>query len=289
VRLVVKIIERRCTMLGLYTPPATTLAGDRGAGAEGDQERQNPARPRSIEGRVAAVARARGSRQAEPKGTSKVPSGYECCGKPVQHQCFGFTVRLLASPPRTPLSHKTVSIPQMVSPGGSFLERELGAGRRTSTPDNLVNGHRVPVVWDEQARPCFLCPACGRRHKHLYLDELACRICHHLDYACRMCTGGCLAFTASGDSGVGSASTRDRSHHYPSAHAIASASIGSLIRSGPPLTSTGSSSPLFTTAWEGSFDLRFDHREPPGPDLGVCWRVQRFDFSLSLPIIPKLA
>jgi hypothetical protein len=53
------------------------------------------------------------------------------------------------------------------------------------TPDVLVNGHRVPVVWDEHARPWFLCPACGRRCKHVYLDELACRICCRLDYACR--------------------------------------------------------------------------------------------------------
>jgi hypothetical protein len=43
----------------------------------------------------------------------------------------------------------------------------------------------VPVVWDEHARPWFLCPACGRRCKHVYLDELACRICCRLDYACR--------------------------------------------------------------------------------------------------------
>jgi hypothetical protein len=28
-------------------------------------------------------------------------------------------------------------------------------------------------------------PACGRRCKHLYLDELACRICGGLDYASR--------------------------------------------------------------------------------------------------------
>ena len=53
------------------------------------------------------------------------------------------------------------------------------------TPDILVNGNRIPIVWDEQGRPWFGCPACGRRCKHLYLDELACRICGGLDYASR--------------------------------------------------------------------------------------------------------
>jgi hypothetical protein len=53
------------------------------------------------------------------------------------------------------------------------------------TPDILVNGNRIPIVWDEQGRPWFECPACGRRCKHLYLDALACRICCRLDYASR--------------------------------------------------------------------------------------------------------
>ena len=41
------------------------------------------------------------------------------------------------------------------------------------------------MTWDEQARPWFECPACGRRCKHLYLDALACRVCCRLDYASR--------------------------------------------------------------------------------------------------------
>jgi hypothetical protein len=51
--------------------------------------------------------------------------------------------------------------------------------------DISVNGNRVAVVWDDQARPWFLCAACGRRCEHLYLNELACRICCGLDCACR--------------------------------------------------------------------------------------------------------
>jgi hypothetical protein len=64
-----------------------------------------------------------------------------------------------------------------------FLGVELSSKRRES--DILVNGNRVPIVWDEPGRPWFECPACGRRCKHLYLDELACRICCRLDYASR--------------------------------------------------------------------------------------------------------
>jgi hypothetical protein len=74
---------------------------------------------------------------------------------------------------------------------GAFVEgavTQLAWGDRgyrlaRHTPDILVNGNRVRVAWDEQARPWFMCPTCGRRCKHLYLDELACRICCHLDYA----------------------------------------------------------------------------------------------------------
>src|SRR5262249_61087961 len=53
------------------------------------------------------------------------------------------------------------------------------------TPNILVNGNSILVTWDEQARPWFECPACGRRCKHLYLDALACRVCCRLDYASR--------------------------------------------------------------------------------------------------------
>ena len=49
----------------------------------------------------------------------------------------------------------------------------------------LVDGIRISVTWTEWAVPWFLCPACGQRCKHLYLGELLCRTCCHLDYACR--------------------------------------------------------------------------------------------------------
>jgi hypothetical protein len=50
-------------------------------------------------------------------------------------------------------------------------------------PNILVNGTSVLVVWDVLGRPWFECPGCGRRCKHIYLDELVCRICCRLDYA----------------------------------------------------------------------------------------------------------
>jgi hypothetical protein len=49
----------------------------------------------------------------------------------------------------------------------------------------LVDGIRISVIWTDWAVPWFLCPACGQRCKHLYLGELLCRTCCHLDYACR--------------------------------------------------------------------------------------------------------
>ena len=53
------------------------------------------------------------------------------------------------------------------------------------TPNILFDGVPVLVVWDEQARAWFECRLCGRRCKHVYLNELACRICCGLDYASR--------------------------------------------------------------------------------------------------------
>src|SRR5215469_274955 len=55
------------------------------------------------------------------------------------------------------------------------------------TPNLLVDGTRVPVIWDEPmegcSRPWFECPVCGRRSRHLYLrDPIACRRCHRLRY-----------------------------------------------------------------------------------------------------------
>src|SRR5262249_17721310 len=76
---------------------------------------------------------------------------------------------------------------------GGFVEgavTRLAWGENTyqlarHTPNILVNGNSVLVTWDEQARPWFECPVCGRRCKHLYLDPLACRVCCRLDYASR--------------------------------------------------------------------------------------------------------
>ena len=75
---------------------------------------------------------------------------------------------------------------------GAFAEgtiTRLAWGQKTyhlarHAPNILINGNRVMVVWDEQARPWFECQ-CGRRCKHLYLDALACRTCCGLDYASR--------------------------------------------------------------------------------------------------------
>jgi len=52
-------------------------------------------------------------------------------------------------------------------------------------PNILAGNICVPVVWDLQARPWFLCPRCWRSCKHLYLDEIACRRCCGLDYSSR--------------------------------------------------------------------------------------------------------
>src|SRR5215813_9291164 len=55
----------------------------------------------------------------------------------------------------------------------------------THSPNLWINGNRVLVVWTDWALPWFECPRCGRRCRHIFLDELACRICLRLDYASR--------------------------------------------------------------------------------------------------------
>jgi hypothetical protein len=55
----------------------------------------------------------------------------------------------------------------------------------THRPNLWINGNRVLVVWTDWALPWFECPRCGRRCRHIFLDELACRICLRLDYASR--------------------------------------------------------------------------------------------------------
>jgi hypothetical protein len=61
--------------------------------------------------------------------------------------------------------------------------------RLASRPPNLWIGRNpIPIVWDEPmegvARPWFEC-RCGRRCRHIFLDELPCRKCLRLDYASR--------------------------------------------------------------------------------------------------------
>ena len=76
---------------------------------------------------------------------------------------------------------------------GAFTEgtiTELRWGKKPyqlarQTPDILVNGNRVPIAWDVQGRPWFVCPGCGQHRQHLYLDELLCRRCAGLDYISR--------------------------------------------------------------------------------------------------------
>jgi hypothetical protein len=53
------------------------------------------------------------------------------------------------------------------------------------TPNLFVDGTPVLVVWTDWALPWFECPRCGRRCRHIFLDELACRKCLRLDYAGR--------------------------------------------------------------------------------------------------------
>ena len=63
---------------------------------------------------------------------------------------------------------------------------EKGYRLATRAPNLLVNGNPVLVVWTDWALPWFECPQCGRRCRHVYLlDPIACRRCHHLDYASR--------------------------------------------------------------------------------------------------------
>jgi len=70
------------------------------------------------------------------------------------------------------------------------VETKLQVGKTpyrlaTHTPNLLVDGNHVPVVWTDWALPWFECPRCRRRCRHIFLDELACRKCLRLDYASR--------------------------------------------------------------------------------------------------------
>jgi hypothetical protein len=49
----------------------------------------------------------------------------------------------------------------------------------------LVDGIPIRIDWTDFNLAWFLCPRCGRRCKHLYFDELACRTCLGLENACR--------------------------------------------------------------------------------------------------------
>jgi hypothetical protein len=81
-------------------------------------------------------------------------------------------------------------------------------------PDILVNGNRVPVVWDEQGRPWFECGTCGRRRR---AKRRSIQFVEHLtgdgptvfDHVCRMgwrasCRSGRMRRTAAGGQGRGS-------------------------------------------------------------------------------------
>jgi len=114
---------------------------------------------------------------------------------------------------------------------------ELWAGLRgyqlaTHAPNLWIGETRVLVIWDEQGRTWFECPACGRRCKHLYFDELTCRICLRLDYSSRH-----LHRTVPGIHRIRQLRQRIGADPrpfapLPSAGATTSASTGSLMRSG---------------------------------------------------------
>lgn len=58
------------------------------------------------------------------------------------------------------------------------------------TPDILIDGTCITIVWDEPmpgvGRPWFECPVCGQRCRHVYFrDTIACRRCHCLRHAVR--------------------------------------------------------------------------------------------------------
>ena len=52
-----------------------------------------------------------------------------------------------------------------------------------------INSTDVALTWDEPMsgvpRPWFECPKCRARCRHIYLQQMACRICCKLDYTCR--------------------------------------------------------------------------------------------------------
>jgi hypothetical protein len=62
---------------------------------------------------------------------------------------------------------------------------DKGKPSRHSHTQSFVDGNPVLVVWTDWALPWFECPRCGRRCRHIFLDELACRKCLRLDYASR--------------------------------------------------------------------------------------------------------
>lgn len=43
----------------------------------------------------------------------------------------------------------------------------------------------MPIVQDALGRHWFQCVGCGRRVRHIYLDEVRCRVCLRLDYCSR--------------------------------------------------------------------------------------------------------
>jgi hypothetical protein len=68
-----------------------------------------------------------------------------------------------------------------VAPAGGWL----GPG----APFLLLNGREIEITRDCEGlcrgRAWLICPRCRSRRRHLYLPEIACRVCLDLRYSCR--------------------------------------------------------------------------------------------------------
>jgi hypothetical protein len=73
------------------------------------------------------------------------------------------------------------------TPGLLFLGVKSSARQLAMRAPNLfVNGNPVLVASTDHALPWFECPRCGKRRRHIFLDELACRTCLGLLHASRV-------------------------------------------------------------------------------------------------------
>jgi len=81
------------------------------------------------------------------------------------------------------------------NPRADVWEREKGSRPAARWMDLVRLGASVELAYDTPItghrhgkpvrRAWFLCPKCGRRCRHIYLDHMACRICARLDYSSR--------------------------------------------------------------------------------------------------------